>query len=236
MVMSVTRSSGRVRTLVDGLGDVAKIGITTGETITEEIGGSHMPMGHLHSWGGRAFVGTMSIAVLVACSSGNPAGPASETPSPAPTTSSSSSPSTSLSPDEQTKQNALTAYRGMWDDFAVAGTTSDWQSPKLGQHATGLALTNLSRGLYADHYNGVVTKGRPVLNPAVSSVEPADNPKKIVVSDCGDSTNWLKYRADNGQLSDNEPGGRQAINAIVEKQTDGSWKVSDFGVHDVGTC
>jgi hypothetical protein len=97
-------------------------------------------------------------------------------------------------------------------------------------------LTNLSRGLYADHANGLVTKGEPKLDPSVSSVEPPDVPTKIVVTDCGDSTNWLKYRKDNGQLADDNPGGRQLINAIVEKQSDGSWKVSDFGVHGVGTC
>ncbi|SER92103.1 hypothetical protein [Actinokineospora terrae] len=137
---------------------------------------------------------------------------------------------------EQAKEAALAAYRGMWADFVEAGHTSDWQSVKLGVHATGVALTNLSRGLYADHYNGLVTKGEPVLSPTVSSVEPATEPKKIIVSDCGDSTNWLKYRADTGELADKEPGGRHAINAIAEKQSDGSWKISDYGVHEVGTC
>ncbi|HWO67481.1 MAG TPA: hypothetical protein VNO31_46355 [Umezawaea sp.] len=141
-----------------------------------------------------------------------------------------------MSVNDKAKNGALAAYRGMWQDFVEAGRTSDWQSSKLGQHATGIALTNLSRGLYADHYNGLVTKGEPVLNPSVSSTAPAPDPNKVIVADCGDSTNWLKYRADNGQLSDTEPGGRQMINAIVEKQADGSWKVSDFGVHDVGTC
>ncbi|WP_235922136.1 hypothetical protein [Lentzea tibetensis] len=140
------------------------------------------------------------------------------------------------SPADKAKQDALAVYQGMWQDFVAAGTTSDWQSAKLGQHATGIALTNLSRGLYADHVNGLVTKGEPKLSPTVSSVEPADTPTKIVVTDCGDSTNWLKYRKDNGQLADNKPGGRHLINAIVQKQTDGSWKVSDYGVHDAGTC
>lgn len=124
----------------------------------------------------------------------------------------------------------------MWHDFVVAGTTSDWQSTSLGQYATGIALTNMSRGLYADHDNGLITKGEPVLNPSVSSVDTPAAPKKIIINDCGDSTHWLKYRADNGQLADNTPGGRQSINAIVEKQADGSWKVTDYGVHDVGTC
>jgi hypothetical protein len=179
-------------------------------------------------------ISTVALA-LASCSSGTPSGSATitSTPSAPP---SSAAPTTSASPVDQAKQAALAAYRGMWQDFVVAGTTSDWQSASLGQYATGIALTNMSRGLYADHYNGLVTKGEPVLNPSVSSVDPPTDPKKIIITDCGDSTHWLKYRASNGQLADNTPGGRQLINAIVEKQADGSWKVTDFGVHDVGTC
>lgn len=141
-----------------------------------------------------------------------------------------------MSVADKAKQDALEAYQGMWQDFVVAGRTSDWQSPALSNHATGVALQNLSRGLYSDHYKGLVTKGEPVLNPSVSSAEPADVPTKIVVTDCGDSTNWLKYQKDTGEPADDEAGGRRLINAIVEKQSDGSWKVSDYGVHEVGSC
>jgi hypothetical protein len=175
-----------------------------------------------------------TLTVVAACSSGTASGPAASTA----TSSMSTTPSPSgsfSSPTDQAKQAALVAYRGMWQDFVVAGHTSDWQSASLGQYATGIALTNMSRGLYTDHYNGLVTKGAPVLSPRVSSVDPPGAPTKITITDCGDSTNWLKYRADNGQLDDT-PGGRRLINAIVEKQSDGSWKVTDFGVHDLGTC
>jgi hypothetical protein len=137
---------------------------------------------------------------------------------------------------DRAKQDALAAYRAMWQDFVTAGRTSDWQSSELGRHATGIALQTMSRGLYADHQNGVVTKGEPVLQPEVSSVEPATDPTKIVVTDCGDSTNFLKYDRETGLPVDDEPGGRQLINAVVELQSDGSWKVSDFGVHGVGSC
>ncbi|MDN5747155.1 MAG: hypothetical protein L0H64_01270 [Pseudonocardia sp.] len=133
-------------------------------------------------------------------------------------------------------QEALAAYRGMWDDFVGAGTTSDWRSPTLGRHATGVALTNLSRGLYADSANGLVTRGEPVLSPEVSSVEPADAPVRVVVTDCGDSTNSLKYRESDGTLVSRGAGGRRLINAVVERQSDGSWKVSDFGVQEIGSC
>ena len=124
----------------------------------------------------------------------------------------------------------------MWREFAVAGTTSDWQSAALGKYATGVALTNLTRGLYADHYNKLVTKGEATHDAKVASAEPADNPTKIIVTDCSDSAKALKYRADNGQLADNTLGGRRLINGQVELQGDKSWKVTDFAVREVGTC
>lgn len=177
-------------------------------------------------------VASAAVIVLAACSSGTGAGSSS-----APTAPPFTSASTSIaSPVDKAKQDALAAYLGMWQDFVAASATSDWQSSKLGRYATGTALNTLSRGLYADHYKGLVTKGEPTHSAQVSTVEPPANPTKGVVTDCSDSTNALKYRADNGQLADNTPGGRRLINGIVERQGDGSWKVSDFGVREVGSC
>jgi hypothetical protein len=124
----------------------------------------------------------------------------------------------------------------MWQDFAKAGTTSDWQSPALAQHATGIALSNMSRGLYADHYNGLVTKGTATHDPRASSMAPLADPSTVVVTDCSDSTHYLKYYGISGKPANDGPGGRQLINATVQKQSDGTWKVSDFGVQTVGTC
>jgi hypothetical protein len=124
----------------------------------------------------------------------------------------------------------------MWQDFAKAGTTSDWQSPALAQHATGIALSNMSRGLYADHYNGLVTQGTATHDPQTSSMVPPSDPNTVVVTDCSDSTHYLKYYGSSGKPANDGPGGRQLINATVQKQSDGTWKVSDFGVQAVGTC
>lgn len=181
-----------------------------------------------------ATTATVLLAVA-ACSVGTPTATHPPTTRAAPPATSTTSPTTAP-PTSKAKRAALSAYRGMWQDFAAAGTTSDWQSSSLGRHATGTALNKMSRSLYADHVNGLVTKGKPALNPHVSSVDSPGEPSKIVVTDCGDSTHWLKYHADNGKLADSKPGGRQLINAVVEKQADGSWKVSDYGVHGVGTC
>ncbi|WP_439382143.1 hypothetical protein [Amycolatopsis lexingtonensis] len=153
-------------------------------------------------------------------------------------TTSSAAPATTdtMQPGDLAKQQATAAYLGMWNDMADAATTSDWQSPKLAQNATSDALQTISRSLYADHSNGLVTKGRPVNHPRVQTADPPAEPTTVTIADCGDSTSWLKYRADNGQLADDGPGGRRRIEALVKKAIDGSWKVTTFAVHEVGSC
>jgi hypothetical protein len=183
----------------------------------------------------RVVAGTIAALALTACSAGA-SGPAPATGHSAARTPTPMAPALPASPADVARHQAIAAYLGMWRDFADVATTSDWRSPTLARNATGDALSTLSRGLYADHYNGLVSRGRPVNNPQVSAVDPVDFPTKVVISDCGDSTNWVKYRADNGQPANDGPGGRRQIHAIVKKAVDGSWKVTDFGVQAVGTC
>ncbi|WP_218639558.1 hypothetical protein [Streptomyces acidiscabies] len=145
-----------------------------------------------------------------------------------------SSPAVSLA--EVAGERASAAYVGMWQDMAEAAKTSDWRSPVLGRYATGDALSAISRGLYADHRNGLVARGGPKNYPKVTSATPEENPTEVLIADCGDSTNWLKYRKSDGQLADDKPGGRRAITAEVKKQTSGSWKVTRFAVEGLGSC
>jgi hypothetical protein len=183
----------------------------------------------------RAVAATAAALALSACGAGasdpTPAAGHSAARTPAP-----AAPPSPATPAELARGQAIAAYLDMWQDFADAATTSDWRSPTLARNATGDALSTLSRGLYADHYNGLVSRGRPVNNPHVSTLEPVDAPTTIVLSDCGEATNWVKYRAEGGQPANDGPGGRRRINAIVKKAVDGSWKVTDFGVQAVGTC
>jgi hypothetical protein len=137
---------------------------------------------------------------------------------------------------DSARASAVSTYRAMWEGFAEAGNTSDSGSQLPGQHAAGAALDKLKRSLQSDKEKGLVTKGKPLLDPKVSAADPADAPTKVTITDCGDSTNWLKYRKDTGLLADNVPGGRRLIKAAVDKQPDGTWKVSDYAVHDVGSC
>jgi hypothetical protein len=173
----------------------------------------------------------VSIAGVVACMPSPVAPPPSATP-----VTSSTAPSSTSSPADVVKQKALDVYLGMWHNMAGAARTSDWRAPSLSEYATGQALNTISRGLYADHRNGLVTKGAPRNEPQVAAVTPADEPTRVTISDCGDSTHWLKYRADTGKPANDGPGGRRAITAIVDRQDDGRWQVSDFAVRAVGTC
>jgi hypothetical protein len=124
----------------------------------------------------------------------------------------------------------------MWQDFVTAGRTSDWQSPLLADHATGDALLQMSRGLYADHYNGLITRGAPVDHPVVKSATPAAEPTTVIISDCGDSSHFLKYYATSGEPASGADGGWRAITAEALKGSDGTWKVDRFAVEDIGTC
>ncbi|GAB1512529.1 hypothetical protein JCM33774_45710 [Actinophytocola sp. KF-1] len=133
-------------------------------------------------------------------------------------------------------KKAIEVYLGMWRNMATAARTSDWRSPLLSQFATGTALTTISRGLYTDHQNGLVTLGEPKLSPSVAGAEPQEEPVLVRIADCGDSTNWLKYDAKTRLAADDGPAGRRSISAVVTKEPGGRWMVSDFAVQAVGTC
>ncbi|MET9225596.1 hypothetical protein [Lentzea sp. NPDC003310] len=167
------------------------------------------------------------VGVLVAVSACD-RGPV---PSALPTTTTSAA-----HPAELARTSAVGAYTGMWEAFADAGVTSDPDSQQLGQHAVGIALDKLKRSLRSDRDKGLVSRGKPVLDPKASDVKPADAPTRVEVTDCGDSTNWLKYRKDTNLLADDVPGGRRLIEAAVDKQPDSTWKVSDWAVHEIGSC
>lgn len=174
----------------------------------------------------------LSLA-LTACTTPDAAGPA-----PAGTTNrvTSSPPTSTVSPADVAREKAVAAYVGMWDDMVEAARTSDWQDPDLGRHATKDALRVITGSLYADHRNGLITKGRPTYDPEVTSVKPRNDPTTVMIADCGDSSGWLKYRREDNRPADGERGGRRQITAEVKVQKDGEWRVTRFAVQGIGTC
>lgn len=171
-----------------------------------------------------------TLAVQVAACSSD-----SEAPAPAPTTLPAPSATPSSTATVVAARDAVAAWRGMWQDMMAAARTSDAASPLLGRHAMGAALEQLVSSLAADRQAGVVTRGEYVLAPRVTKVVLAQRPPMVLISDCGDATEWLKYRAGTNRLQDNVPGGRHAMGGTV-LQVNGDWKVAGFNAQGVGTC
>ncbi|MFF0087495.1 hypothetical protein ACFYR1_48820 [Streptomyces canus] len=132
-------------------------------------------------------VSVVVLMVLIAgCSSAGTTGStSSEKVSVDPASGTASGSISSDSPTEIARSQATTAYLGMWQDMAAAAKTSDWNAPNLARYATDDALSAISRGMYADHLNGLVTKGAPKNSPKVNSVTPSTDPTTVMISDCG---------------------------------------------------
>jgi hypothetical protein len=173
---------------------------------------------------------------VAACSSGKDTGPEPVAPSTGPAAPSrlTASPSPT-SPADLAGQRAVAAYDGLWHAIAEASHTSNWRSADLARYSSGSALQVASGGLYADHYNGLVSRGAPVLHPKVTSVSPTQAPTTVMLFDCADSANWLRYRTAGPSFTD-DPGGRRAVTSEVRLHQDGSWKVTRYAVEPVGSC
>jgi hypothetical protein len=172
-------------------------------------------------------VGTLVVGVL-ATGCGDSGSSAKTDPS---TTSTRATTAVSEDAVATARKEAVAAYNSMWADMASAARTADYQSPRLERHAAGDALSQLSRGLYANKQHGIVAKGDPVTNPSVTSVTSTS----VAISDCFDATHWLNYVAATGELQNDIPGARHATTATV-KVVNGSWKVTELAVGQDGTC
>jgi hypothetical protein len=144
--------------------------------------------------------------------------------------------STPADPVAAAEQAALEAYRGMWDVYTLAGRPPEANpdEPQLARYATGDALEVLMRGLMSMRDQGLVTEGSMLLAPEVTNLSPASLPTGVQVTDCADTSDAARVRAD-GRPFEDEPGGRRLIVADVEDTGEG-WKVTSFGVRDAGSC
>jgi hypothetical protein len=165
------------------------------------------------------------VLVAVACGDGGP-----EIKRGATSTTERSVPSTTNA-TSSAERAAVKAYNAMWSDMVVAARTADYQSPRLSDHASGDALSQLARGLYANKQHGVIAKGQPATRPTVTSATPTS----AEIADCFDDSRWLNYEASTGALQNGVPGGKHATTATVTL-TDGAWRVTQLAVGAVGTC
>lgn len=137
-------------------------------------------------------------------------------------------------PASPARDEALTAYRGMWAAFVGAAKTSDPDAPDIRLHASDTALTLIVNALYINRDQGKVILGDLTLDPQVTVAEPESDPTTVTILGCVNSEIWLEYWATGG-LVDDKPGGRHQTTATVAK-TSGGWKVSAFTLRELGTC
>ena len=170
---------------------------------------------------------------LAAGAAGCAGSPASH-PSPASSaTPASSSPGSTLAPRDPRSQ-ILDAYTSMWQAYAVAARTADYQPGALAQYAAGDALMILTRSLYDDHLHGVVIRGAPALHPKVTGMTPAAHPDSSSVTDCADDSRWRQYTT-SGKPASGAPAGRHRVYAQL-RLFGSVWKVTSLVVEKAGTC
>ena len=155
---------------------------------------------------------------------------------PSPTISLQAPSSTPANPDAAAVQDAAAAYRGMWDAYLLVLTAPDPDSPELARYAAGNALKTLSDGVRDVRDKGLKGEGTFALAPQVTEIAPATSPTKIGIRDCFDDSSARIVRASPGPAYSDKPGGRRLCLATVERQGDGTWKVTSFGLHEVGSC
>ncbi|MEO3810774.1 hypothetical protein ABGB17_17370 [Sphaerisporangium sp. B11E5] len=137
--------------------------------------------------------------------------------------------------ESQVKEAVLRAYRGMWQDFASAARTADWNAAELRDHATGDALLILRHGLWLAHRNGEVIKGQPVLDPRITSLVPMPSPTKAKITDCVDDTDFRLRGKSSKPGKEDWPAGRHKTTAELSLRKD-AWYVTAFVLREAGTC
>lgn len=145
-------------------------------------------------------------------------------------------PSTVLDAPGVAVQAAQIAYRGMWEAYLRVLAVPDPDSPQLSRYAVGEALKTLSEGVRDVRDQGLKGQGRFVLSPRVTVVAPTNAPTKISIRDCLNDAGAHIVRASPGPAYSDKPGGLRLCLATVQRQSDGSWKVTSFGLREVGTC
>lgn len=124
------------------------------------------------------------------------------------------------SPEEE----ALDAYRGMWDVVVEGSHDGAVGHPDLSEYATGQALELTSAML-----RGVYATGEPQMSP--KATEAAGSPPSVSIEDCIDDSEWTVQEEPGAE----ERSGRRSVTATVTAHGD-QWLVEDLWFEDYGSC
>lgn len=183
-------------------------------------------------------LGLLAVIAIAATIGGCATNPPATLPiSTVPTPPSANSPTASTAAAETpelAKQHAIDAYVGMQNAFLRASELGDPSYPDLANYAAGDALVRLTEGLKTNQSKGLLSRGEAVYHPHVESLSPSTSPTKASLRDCMDTSKTSRYKA-NGESYQDSPGGLRLVLAEVER-INGTWKVTSFGVRQVGSC
>ena len=181
---------------------------------------------------GRLGIVLSLLALTAACAPAKPQ-PNQSSPSAAP-----ANPAIPVSPSPAAGAGAATAldaYRQMWKAYIAAIKIPDPAFPDLAKYMQGDALKVFTDGLTRVKDQGLVGTGEVTINPSVVASMPNATPPTADIADCADTSNSRLVKKDGSSYQDT-PGGKRKVTAKAAQQPDGSWKVSAFAVHDVGSC
>jgi hypothetical protein len=186
--------------------------------------------------GAAAAITAMTLALTgTSCTpTGRPEPAATSPPGTLASTPAPEVPSPPLDPHDDPQQQATDAYIGMQHAYLGATEAADPDHPDLARYAAGDALQRLRTGLASIRDNGLRGRGEVRFDATVQSLNPVSQPAKITIRDCMDTSASELYKV-SGEPYEDQPGGLQLVIATVEI-IDGTWKVTSFGVHEVGTC
>lgn len=139
-------------------------------------------------------------------------------------------------PAQEAQLSALAAYMSLWSAYNTAVRIPDPASRELGLYATGQALQTLVKGLRSVQTRGLKGEGDIRMSPRVIKLAPSNDPRSAEIRDCFDDGATRLVRAKPGPPFTDTPGGLRLTAATVERQSDGTWKVSGFGVGRPGSC
>jgi len=129
------------------------------------------------------------LVVLTACGSSNDSGDDAKKSSPA--ASSEPAPAaSSVDPEAVAKQKLLGAYRHYWDEKAAAYSRASMAGTQLKTYAKGNALGMAQSDLQNLKTVGQVTKGKPRIDPEVTSLDLQKKVPLAKITDCVDVSTW----------------------------------------------
>jgi hypothetical protein len=132
--------------------------------------------------------GLCAVLALSACSSSDNGDEAKASP-PATSTPETPAPS-SAGPEAAAKTEVLTAYRHYWDEKAAAYAKASMTGTRLKTYAKGNALGLAQSDLQNLKTVGQVIKGKPRLDPEVTSLDLQKKVPLAKITDCIDVSTW----------------------------------------------